>query len=234
MFDPVFGNIPFVRRRSQFPANPNIFTGIDYLLISHDHFDHLDKQSVGRLLDNNPHMKLFCGLGTGELVKSWFPEIEMLEAGWYQQIEDGHLKITFLPAQHWSKRSVRDGGQRLWGAFMLQGDGISIYYSGDTGYSNHFAEIPELFSSPDYALVGIGAYKPRWFMRPNHISPHEALTASQEMHAGLTIPMHYGTFDLSDEPLHDPPQVFAAEARKRNIKVAIPTLGDIVKLKKQK
>ena len=158
----------------------------------------------------------------------------MLEAGWYQQIEDGHLKITFLPAQHWSKRSVRDGGQRLWGAFMLQGDGISIYYSGDTGYSNHFAEIPELFSSPDYALVGIGAYKPRWFMRPNHISPHEALTASQEMHAGLTIPMHYGTFDLSDEPLHDPPQVFAAEARKRNIKVAIPTLGDIVKLKKQK
>lgn len=234
MFDPVFGNIPFVRRRSQFLANPNIFTGIDYLLISHDHFDHLDKQSVGRLLENNPHMKLFCGLGTGELVKSWFPEIEMLEAGWYQQIEDGHLKITFLPAQHWSKRSVRDGGQRLWGAFMLQGDGISIYYSGDTGYSNHFAEIPELFSSPDYALVGIGAYKPRWFMRPNHISPHEALTASQEMHAGLTIPMHYGTFDLSDEPLHDPPQVFAAEARKRNIKVAIPTLGDIVKLKKQK
>ena len=91
-----------------------------------------------------------------------------------------------------------------------------------------------MFSSPDYALVGIGAYKPRWFMRPNHISPHEALTASQEMHAGLTIPMHYGTFDLSDEPLHDPPQVFAAEARKRNIKVAIPTLGDIVKLKKQK
>ena len=84
MFDPVFGNIPFVRRRSQFPANPNIFTGIDYLLISHDHFDHLDKQSVGRLLENNPHMKLFCGLGTGELVKSWFPEIEMVEAGWYQ------------------------------------------------------------------------------------------------------------------------------------------------------
>ena len=138
MFDPVFGNIPFVRRRSQFPANPNIFTGIDYLLISHDHFDHLDKQSVGRLLENNPHMKLFCGLGTGELVKSWFPEIEMLEAGWYQQIEDGHLKITFLPAQHWSKRSVRDGGQRLWGAFMLQGDGISIYYSGGYGLFQSF------------------------------------------------------------------------------------------------
>ena len=95
--------------------------------------------------------------------------MKIVEAGWYQQIEDEGLKITFLPAQHWSKRSVRDGGQRLWGAFMLQGDNISLYYSGDTGYSSHFREIPDLFGAPDYALLGIGAYKPRWFMRPNHI-----------------------------------------------------------------
>lgn len=234
MFDPVFGSVPFVPRKSDFPADPNIFTGIDYLLISHDHFDHLDKKSIARLLANNPQMKLFCGLGTGELIKGWFPTIEVTEAGWYQQMEDDRLKITFLPAQHWSKRSVRDGGQRLWGAFMLQGDGISLYYSGDTGYSKHFAEIPEYFGSPDYALVGIGAYKPRWFMRPNHISPHEALTASEEMGAELTIPMHYGTFDLSDEPLHDPPKVFAAEARKRKINVAIPLLGEIVKLNRRR
>ena len=105
-----------------------------------------------------------------------------------------------MPAQHWSKRSVRDGGQRLWGAFMLQGNGVSLYYSGDTGYSTHFREIPDLFGAPDYALLGIGAYKPRWFMRPNHISPYESLTASEEMHAGITIPMHYGTFDLLMNP----------------------------------
>lgn len=105
MFDPVFGNIPFVKRQSEFPANPDIFTEIDYLLISHDHFDHLDKQSITRLLNNNPQMKLFCGLGTGELIKSWFPEMRVIEAGWYQQLEDEGLKITFLPAQHWSKRS---------------------------------------------------------------------------------------------------------------------------------
>ena len=116
MFDPVFGSIPFVKRQSEFPANPDIFTGIDYLLVSHDHFDHLDKQSIARLLKNNPQMKLFCGLGTGELIQGWFPEMKVIEAGWYQQMEDEGLKITFLPAQHWSKRSVRDGGQRLWGA----------------------------------------------------------------------------------------------------------------------
>ena len=234
MFDPVFGSIPFVKRQSEFPANPDIFTGIDYLLISHDHFDHLDKQSITRLLNNNPQMKLFCGLGTGELIQSWFPEMKVIEAGWYQQLEDEELKITFLPAQHWSKRSVRDGGQRVWGAFMLQGHGVSLYYSGDTGYSSHFREIPELFGAPDYALLGIGAYKPRWFMRPNHISPYESLTASEEMRAGITIPMHYGTFDLSDEPLHDPPKVFAAEAKKRKIRVEIPYLGEIVKLSKRK
>src|SRR3712207_9207945 len=82
MFDPVFGNIPFVRRRSELPANPDIFTGIDYLLISHDHFDHLDKLSVARLSANNPQMKLFCGLGTGELIESWFPQMETIQACW--------------------------------------------------------------------------------------------------------------------------------------------------------
>lgn len=234
MFDPVFGNIPFVHRKSRFPADPAIFKEIDYLLLSHDHFDHLDKPSIACLHANNPGMKVFCGLGTGELISRWFPEMEVVEAGWYQQIEDQDLKITFLPAQHWSKRSWNDGSQRLWGAFMLQSPEMSVYYSGDTGYSAHFTEIPELFGAPDYALIGIGAYKPRWFMQPNHISPYDSLRASAEMKARMTIPMHYGTFDLSDEPLSDPPEVFAEEARKRNIPVAIPRLGEVFKLQKRK
>lgn len=233
MFDPVFGNIPFVRRRSKLPVNPDIFTEIDYLLLSHDHFDHLDKRSIARLYANNPEMKAFCGLGVGELLKKWFPEMLVIESGWYQQIEDDGLKITFLPSQHWSKRTVNDGGQRLWGAFMLQTNDISVYYSGDTGYSKHFIEIPELFGAPDYALLGIGAYKPRWFMQPNHISPYDSLKASLEMGAKQTIPMHYGTFDLSDEPLSDPPKVFAEEARRLNVPIAIPHLGEVVKLEKK-
>lgn len=232
LFDPVFGNIPFVRRRSKLPVDPDVFENIDYLLISHDHFDHMDKSSITRLYGNNPRMKVFCGLGTGELIRGWLPGLEVVEAGWYQQIDDGKLKITFLPAQHWSKRSITDGGLRLWGAFMLEGNGLSVYYGGDTGFSTHFSEIPELFGAPDYALLGIGAYKPRWFMQPNHISPYDSLTAAAGMKAGVTIPMHYGTFDLSDEPLSDPPAVFADEARKRNLSVVIPGLGEVVKLKR--
>lgn len=231
MIDPVYNSIPFVKRRSPFPANPSIFQRIDYLLISHDHFDHLDKPSVARLFADNPRMKLFCGIGTGQLVKEWFPSMEVIEAAWYQQYREGDLKLTFLPAQHWSKRGVNDGGERLWGAFMIEAGGLVIYNSGDTGYAPHFGELPHLFPHIDYCMIGIGAYKPRWFMKPNHISPYDALTASADMKACLTIPMHYGTFDLSDEPLFDPPHVFRAEAKKRNMPVLIPELGEIVKLK---
>ena len=230
MIDPVYGSIPFVKRRSAFPANPGIFRSIDYLLISHDHFDHLDKPSVARLVADNPGLTLFCGLGTGTLIRSWFPQLKVIEAAWYQQFSDGVLTLTFLPAQHWSKRGVSDGGERLWGAFMMQADGITIYNSGDTGYARHFRELPELFPHIDYCMIGIGAYKPRWFMKPNHISPYDALTASRDMEARLTIPMHYGTFDLSDEPLFDPPHIFAQEARLRSMPVLIPELGEVVKL----
>ena len=234
MIDPVYGNIPFVKRRSMLPANPSIFQHIDYLLISHDHFDHLDKPSVARLVADNPQMKLFCGLGTGELIQSWFPQLKTIEAAWYQQYQNDGVTLTFLPAQHWSKRGVSDGGERLWGAFMIQADGITIYNSGDTGYARHFQELPELFPHIDYCMIGIGAYKPRWFMKPNHISPYDALTASSEMNAYITIPMHYGTFDLSDEHLFDPPHVFAAEAKRRDRYVLLPELGEIVKLKPQR
>lgn len=231
MFDPVFGDIPFIKRRSTFPADPDAFRHIDYLLISHDHYDHLDKPSVKRLIQNNPQMKLFCGIGNGELINRWAP-IDAVEAGWYQQLTDGNLTMTFLPAQHWGKRALSDGGKRLWGAFMIECDGISIYYSGDTGYAAHFQEIPAIMGKVDYFLVGIGAYKPRWFMRPNHIGPGEALDAAIDVGAKLTIPMHYGTFDLSSEPFNDPPRVFAEEARLRHIPVKIPALGEIVKLRK--
>lgn len=147
MIDPVYGSIPFVKRRSQFPADPSIFRQIDYLLISHDHFDHLDKPSVARLVADNPQLKLFCGLNTGALIKSWFPNLEVIEAAWYEQYVDGDFRLTFLPAQHWSKRGVSDGGERLWGSFMIQGDGITIYNSGDTGYARHFEEIAGFFFS---------------------------------------------------------------------------------------
>ena len=129
---------------------------------------------------------------------------------------------------------MSDGGTRLWGAFMIECGGIVIYNSGDTGYAPHFKELPEFFPHIDYCMIGIGAYKPKWFMRPNHISPYDALKASADMGAKVTVPMHYGTFDLSDEPLFDPPKVFAEEARRLDMDYLLPELGEVVKLKPQR
>lgn len=117
----------------------------------------------------------------------------------------------------------------------MQGNGISLYYSGDTGYSSHFREIPDLFGAPDYALLGIGAYKPRWFMRPNHISPYESLTAPpRKCMLVLPFPCIMAHSICLTSLCMNPPKVFATEAKKRKIPVKIPYLGEIVKLNKQK
>ncbi|MFM8588410.1 MAG: MBL fold metallo-hydrolase [Bacteroidota bacterium] len=118
--------------------------------------------------------------------------------------DSSKVKIYFLPARHWSKRGLFDTNQRLWGSFIIQTLNRTIYFSGDTGYGSHFKEIGSLFKDINIAIMGIGAYEPEWFMSPNHISPKDALRAASEMSAKTFIPMHYGTFDLSDEPLFEP------------------------------
>ncbi len=232
LIDPIFGRIPFVRRRSPLPMHVNIFKNIDYILISHDHYDHLDRKSVKQLLRLNPKVKVICGLDVGELISKWSRRTQIVEMGWYQQLSEDGVKLTFLPAQHWGKRTATDGGTRLWGAFMIESDSYRLYFSGDTGYSNHFKELPLLFDKIDCAIMGIGAYKPRWFMRANHISPHQALDAAMVMGANLTIPMHYGTYSLSDEAMGDPPRVFRFEARRRGINVRVPRIGTVVSLER--
>lgn len=233
ILDPVFGNIPFVWRKSRLPLDKNEFKGVDLLLVSHDHYDHMDRKSIKLLAKNNNHIQIVIGLGFEKLLRKWLPYPKINEMGWYQQLDFKGIKITFLPSQHWSKRGANDSAKRLWGAFLIEADGIKVYYSGDTGYADHFKEIKELFGKIDYALIGIGAYKPRWFLERNHLSPIEALKASQQMEARVTIPMHYGTFKLSEEPLFDPPIVFKAEALHRGIKIEVPAIGEILQLSSQ-
>lgn len=236
LLDPVFGNIPFVKRQSKLPSDPKLFTNIDYILISHDHFDHLDKKSIKMVSAQSPKVLIIAGLRSEDLFTKWDLGVRYITMAWYQQLVLGDVKITFMPALHWSKRSVNDAGRRLWGAYMIQykckkdGSERNMYYSGDTGYSEHFREVPRLFQKVDYALMGIGAYKPRWMMERNHMSPLEAVWGAIDMGAGVTIPMHYGTFNLSVEPLSDPPKVFDTEAKRHNIRHLIPNIGERVNL----
>ncbi len=230
IFDPIFWDAPFVKRKSRLPINPDNIHNIDLALNSHDHFDHADKRSVQTLALNNTHMQIVAGLGMRELIESWSPFLKVNEMGWYQLFEFSGVKITFLPCQHYGKRSIGDSAKRLWGAFMIEGKNIKLYYSGDSSFAGHFDEIKPLFGKIDYALMGIGAYKPRWFLERNHLSPIEAIKASRIMGAKVVIPMHYGTFKLSREPIFDPPQAFRAEALRKNVEYRIPEIGEIVDL----
>ncbi|MFL5753613.1 MAG: MBL fold metallo-hydrolase [Bacteroidia bacterium] len=208
LIDPIFYGLPMVPRMSEFPVDPVLFKNIDYLLISHNHRDHCDQKSIRLLAKNNPNMKVLTGLKMDVLLKKWLRGQEIQAAGWYQQYKTpGELNIFYLPSKHWSKRLLRDTNECLWGAFAIQHKAKTIYFSGDTGYADHFKALPELFPGLDVCIIGCGAYSPRWFMRSNHIAPDDAVKAFHETGAELMIPMHYGCFDLSDEPAGEPVRI---------------------------
>ncbi len=204
--DPVFGDIPFIKRHSEFPVNVHRFINLDYILLSHDHRDHLDEKSLRILSKQNPGIRYLTGLSMKVLVYHFTKSDKIEEAGWFQQysIDNQPVSITFIPSRHWSKRGLSDTNKRLWGGFVIEGAGKRILFGGDSGYDSHYSMLATVFGNFNYAILGIGAYEPAWFMSPNHQSPGDALKAFNELNADHFIPMHYGTFDLSDEPLSQP------------------------------
>jgi L-ascorbate metabolism protein UlaG (beta-lactamase superfamily) len=207
LIDPVYGKLPVGKRYSPMPVAPGKLLNIHYILISHAHYDHCDKNSIKLLTRNNPGTQLLTGLKLDGLISKWTGN-KIQTAGWYQQYQlEGGLKITFLPSRHWANRSLFNVNTTLWGAFMIEKDGKRIYYGGDSGHGTHFNDVGELFQSIDIALIGTGAYAPAWFMEPMHQNPYDAVKAFRATGAKTFIPFHYGTFDLSDEPLGEPEQI---------------------------
>lgn len=204
LIDPMFGKLPIVKRYSELPVPPGKFLNIDYILISHAHYDHCDKQSIKLLSVNNPDAKILTGLNLYQLISKWVKN-PIISAGWYQQyyLED-KLTITFLPSRHWANRNPFDGNTTLWGSFMIQSAGRCIYFGGDSGHGSHFKTIGELFPKIDIALIGAGAYAPAWFMGQHHQDPYDAVNACNALNAQTMIPFHYGTFDSADEPMGEP------------------------------
>lgn len=205
LIDPVFYNVSFLKRKSELPIQPDLLKGIDYILISHDHRDHCDAKSLKLLAKNNPDAVYLTGLSMDPLLKKITKSNKIQAAGWYQKYDiNSDLKIYFTPSKHWGRRTFNDMNSRLWGGFVIQSAEKTIYFSGDSGYGGHFSDLAEIFPKIDYAIIGIGAYKPLFFMSPIHLSPLDAVQAFKDLKAQEMIPMHYGTFDLSDEPLGDP------------------------------
>ncbi len=202
--DPVFHDLtPFLRRKHQLPCAIHEFESIDYILLSHGHRDHFDVPTLKKLRRKNPNVEILCPLGFESMLQSiGFNNIQ--EAAWWQEFKTKDLSITFLPAKHWNRRLLTDYNRTLWGSFSIIGKEHSIYFAGDTGMSTHFKEINTHFSQFDICLMPVGAYKPRYVMEWAHISPEEAIQGFHELNGKIFIPMHYGTFDLSDEPASEP------------------------------
>lgn len=187
---------------------------IDAVLLSHDHYDHLDVPTVQRLAWRDGP-RLLCGLGVDRTL-----EIDGLHGAealdWWEErsLGDG-VSVTFLPSRHFSGRGLKDQDATLWGSFLVRGHGVSIYFAGDTGYGRHFQEIRDRFGPVDCALLPIGCYEPRWFMRAYHMSPADAVQAHLDLGAKVSVGIHHGTFRLGDESIDRPAKdlAIALEAR---------------------
>ena len=184
---------------------------IDLVLLSHNHYDHLDERTVKRLSslpEGPPRFLVPLGL------KDWFDRRgirNVREMDWWETEEVLGLTVHFVPVQHWSARSPFDRNETLWGAWVVERPGFRFLFCGDAGYSEHFREIARKFGPFDLAAIPIGAYEPRWFMKAAHLDPPEAVRVHQELDSRLSIAIQWGTFVLSDEPLDEPP-VRLAEA----------------------
>jgi len=196
---------------------------IDVVMISHNHYDHLDKDSVLALHAQSGGPPLFLvPLG----VKAWMRENgihHVRELDWWQSVSVAGIDIHFVPVQHWSARGVTDRFVTLWGGWFVKSTGpekdkaFSFFFAGDTGYSKDFADIYQRLGSVDLALLPIGAYAPRWFMQTQHINPAEAVRIHQDLHAKQSLAIHWGTFELADEPLDEPPRALAQALRAADI-----------------
>ena len=188
---------------------------IDVVLISHDHYDHLDKPSVQALAAQPGGSPLFI---VPLELRFWFYAAgitNVVDLAWWQTYSLGQIDVVLTPAQHTSGRSVSDIKQTLWGGFAVFAPDFHLFYSGDTGYSKDFSEMRRRFANRqrdggfDIALLPIGAYQPRWFMKNIHIDPTEAVQVHRDLNAKRSLGVHWGTFELSGESLDEPPRDLA-------------------------
>ncbi|MFF2655262.1 MBL fold metallo-hydrolase [Streptomyces sp. NPDC058045] len=174
---------------------------IDAVLISHNHYDHLDAATLARLPRDTP-LLVPAGLGR------WFTRRRfdcVTELDWWEAAELGGVRFDFVPAHHWSKRALHDTCRSLWGGWVLtDGRGRRLYFAGDTGYGPFFHRIGRRYPGIALALLPIGAYAPRWWLRDVHCDPEEAVAACRDLGAPRMAPMHWGTFLLSAEPVLEP------------------------------
>ncbi len=214
---------------------------IHVVMVSHGHYDHLDLTTLRRL-EQAFAPRFITGLGNREFLRGHgLKHVEELD--WWQSCPAGLAgeaagwTVTFTPAQHWSARSFSKRNRTLWGGFWWQrGDapGPRVYFAGDSGLGRNFALIRARMGAPDLAFLPIGAYEPRWFMQQQHMNPEEAVQAHLVLGAKQTLAMHFGTFQLTDEPMDEPAAALARSLQAHRVEAAsfrVPKFGETFALR---
>ena len=204
---------------------------IDLILISHDHYDHLDLKSIHALFQRQRGSppRVLAGLGVGEVLKregiSSYSELD-----WDGSVTVKDSKIFFLEAVHTSRRGVWDTNKTLWGSFLIDSPEGRIYFAGDTAYGNHFKSIYARFGAPKISLLPIGAYEPRWFMYRMHMNPDEAVLAHLELHSEHSVAIHFGLIDIAGESYEAPANDLAMARKTHGVEetqFVAPHLGQV-------
>ncbi len=224
LFDPVFGNaapLPLaVPRYGKAPLSREDLLAIDYVVITHNHYDHLERRTVQALKLS----RFIVPLGVGAALRGWgVPDENIRELGWNDTFDKEGLRVIAMPAVHYSGRGLGDRNKTLWNSYILQSGGKSIYWVGDTGYGSHFKTIGDKYGPFDLATVEIDGWNTGW---PNtHMFPEEAAKAMQELKAKNVVPVHWAVFDLALHPWHESIDMFAEALKGSGIGLLTPLMG---------
>lgn len=228
LIDPVLmdrmGPMGIIGRNVPPALRPGELPHVDACLVSHAHYDHMDLPTLRAV-----KAPVVAGIGNEGTLRG--ARLLYATLRWWQTIRIRGVEITFVPAQHFSNRTTSDGDRALWGGFVIRGSSATLYHAGDSGYFSGFQEIGRRFPGIDLAMIPIGAYDPRWFMRAVHVDPEEAVQAFVDVGAQEMVGMHWGTFKQADEPLDEPPVRMEAERVRRGIpegRVRVMAVGESV------
>ena len=234
LIDPMFGNVPAPnpllgnkRFSNKLPIEIEKLPSIDAVLITHDHYDHLDYESIQKLKDK---VNIFyTPLGIGIHLLKWGVEKErIIELDWWQEIKFDELTIRCTPAQHFSGRGISDREKTLWCSWIIQSDDENLFFSGDSGYASHFKEIGDQYGPFDFAFMECGQYNNLWPLV--HMLPEETAQAGLDIKAKKMMPIHWGAFKLASHSWTDPVERISKKAKELNVDLVIPKIGEIIEI----